>query len=143
MAAPTTGPCGDELHHRIPRCLLRLHDRAVSGALDGEGIEAWLEFEYEARRHGVDVEIGREDLAALVEASTVLLDAGEHRSIHESDFVRWGRRGGIATLKRYGRAWFAMLGRRRHGRVTRAELRRALAVLAGSPYRSPTPRPLR
>lgn len=123
---------GVELHHRIPRCLISLHDRANGAQLDGAGVEAWLEFEHEAARYGVGVEISREDLAELVEASTVLVPAEEHRRGHSeaSDFVRWGRRGGLRTLEKYGHAWFAMLGRRRHGRVTKAQLRHALAVLA-------------
>lgn len=117
MAAPTTGP---QVHHRIPRCLLRLHERAMSTDLDGEGIEAWLEFEYEARRHGVDVEISREDLAALVEASVVILDGADHRSAHSraGDFARWGRLGGLTTLRRYGSDWFSLLALRRWGRIS-------------------------
>ena len=124
MAAPTTGA---QLHHRIPRCLLRLRDRAMNCALDGEGIELWLEFEHEAMRYGVDVEISREDLAALVEASTVVLGAGEHRNGHseQGDFARWGRRGCLRTLELYGRAWFALLALRRWGRISPADLEAA------------------
>jgi hypothetical protein len=118
-----------ELHHAAPRCLLRLHKEARAGELDGAGVEAWLSWEEEAMRWRVPVEISREDLAALVEASTVEIAREEHRQLHESDFARWGRRGGLRTLERYGPAWFALLGRRRHGRATKAELRRALAVL--------------
>lgn len=33
------------------------------------------------------------------------------------NFVRWGRLGGLETFRRYGRPWFALLGRRRWGRV--------------------------
>jgi hypothetical protein len=120
-----------ELHHQAPRCLLRLHEKAYGAELDGAGIEAWLCWEEEAMRWRVPVEISRSDLAALVEASTVALSVEEHRQLHSeaSDFARWGRRGGLRTLERYGKAWFVLLGRRRHGRVTKAELRRALAVL--------------
>ncbi len=120
-----------ELHHCVPRCLLRLYDRAASHPdFDGEGIELWLEFEYEAMRYGVDAEISRDDLAALIEASTVLIEREEHRNGHESDFVRWGRRGGLETLCRYGSPWFALLARRRHGRISPAELAEAFASLA-------------
>ena len=111
-----------ELHHRVPRCLLRLHDRAVNGELDGGRIEAWLEFEHEAMRYGVDVEISREDLAELVEASTVLLARGEHRGGHQSDWQRWGRRGGLETARRYGSSWFALLALWRWGRISPADL---------------------
>jgi hypothetical protein len=111
-----------ELHHRVPRCLLRLHDRAVSGELDGAGIEAWLAFEHEAMRYGVDVEISREDLAELVEASAVLLARDKHRNGHQSDWQRWGRRGGLETARRYGSSWFALLALRRWGRISPADL---------------------
>ena len=45
-----------EIHHRVPRFLLRLYDEAHAGAgsLDGTGIEAWLNFEHEALLWGVD-----------------------------------------------------------------------------------------
>jgi hypothetical protein len=125
MAVPT------EMHHNVPRCLLRLRDRADAAALDGEGIELWLEFEYEAARYGVDPHMCRDDLAALIDASCVVMARAEYRATHESDFIRWGRRGGLETLQRYGRAWFALLGRRRHGRITRTQLTAAAADLAG------------
>ncbi len=115
-----------EIHHTVPQCLLRLHDEAYAGELDGAGIEAWLEWEAEAIRYGVDPDMSRVDLEALIEASTVSLRRDDHRVIHESDFVRWGRRGGLQTLRRYGRAWFVLLGRRRHGRITPEELRAGL-----------------
>ena len=122
-----------EIHHCVPQCLLRLHDQAHGSALDGEGIEAWLEWEAEALRWRVPPEIGREDLEALVEASCVVLEREEHRRIHSeaSDFARWGRRGGLATLQRYGHAWFALLGRRRHGRISSAQLMAAATELSG------------
>jgi hypothetical protein len=117
-----------ELHHRVPRCLLRLHDRAVSGEPDGAGIAAWLEFEHEAMRYGVDVEISREDMAELVEDSTVLLARDEHRNGHQSDWQRWGRRGGLETARRYGSSWFALLALRRWGRISPADLDAARAL---------------
>ncbi len=111
MSAPATATV--EVHHEIPRCLLRLRDRADAAGLTGEGIEFALEYEHEARRWGVDPDIGRKELAALVEGSTVELPAGEHRNEHAEDFRRWGRRGGLATVRRYGTAWFSLLARRR------------------------------
>jgi hypothetical protein len=114
-----------EIHHTVPRCLLTLRDKADACALDGEGIEAWLEYEHEAMRWGVDPDVSRDDLAALIDASTVALERDEHRSEHVSDFARWGRRGGRTTLERYGRAWFGLLALRRWGRIAPAELARA------------------
>ena len=123
-----------EIHHTVPRCLLRLRDRADAAPLDGEGIELWLEFEYEAMRYGVDVDISRDDLAELVGASVVVLDETDHRDVHSAagDFARWGRRGGLETLRRYGRGWFRLLGRRRHGRITPEELRAGLGPAPAS-----------
>ena len=37
-----------EAHHAAPRCLISLHEKANGTELDGEGIEAWLEWECEA-----------------------------------------------------------------------------------------------
>ena len=126
-----------EIHHTVPQYLLRLRDRADAAPLDGEGIELWLEFEYEATRYGVDPDISRDDLAAHIDASCVVMERAEHRATHSeaSDFVHWGRRGGLQTLRRYGRAWFALLGRRRHGRITPEELRAGMVP-------APAPLPL-
>lgn len=120
-----------EAHHQVPRCLLRLHDRAHSEApgaeITGEGIEAWLEYEMEAVRYGVSVDIERADLEALVAASVVILPAPDHRRGHAGagDFARWGRRGGQTTLSRYGTAWYSLLALRRWGRISAAELQEA------------------
>jgi hypothetical protein len=112
-----------ELHHAVPCCLLRLHDRALSHPnFDGEGIELWLEFEHEAMRYGVDADLSREDLEVLIEASTVLLPREEHRNGHESDFARWGSKGGRETLRRYGKDWFSLLALRRWRLITSEDL---------------------
>ena len=111
-----------EVHHTVPHYLLRLRDKADAAAFDGEGIELWLSFEHEAIRYGVDPDISRTDLAALIDASTVVMEHSEHRAHHERDFVRWGRRGGLVTLKRYGRAWFALLALRRWEKIAPAAL---------------------
>ena len=76
-------------------------------------------------RWRVPVEISREDLEALVDQSTAMLEQESHRLIHEGDWRRWGARGGRETLKRYGPRWFALLARRRWGRITAAELEAA------------------
>src|SRR5688572_15788218 len=112
-----------EAHHAAPRCLISLHERANDGtSLDGEGIQAWLEWEWEAMRCCVPVEISREDLEALVERSTVVLEREKHRLIHEGDWRRWGSRGGRETLRRYGPGWFVLLARRRWRRISLKEL---------------------
>jgi hypothetical protein len=118
-----------ELHHQLPRTLLKLHDAANdSDELDGAGIEAWLTWEDEAMLYGVDAEIRRADLEKLIERSTVAIPRAEHRQLHVSDFVRWGRRGGLATLRRYGTSWFTMLALYRWGRVSDADLEAARPV---------------
>ena len=121
-----------EVHHGVPRCLLRLRNRADAyPELDGEGIQLWLDYELEALRWSVNPDVSREDLAALVEGSTVELPREEHRDTHTGDFVRWGRRGGLATVKRYGTAWFSLLARRRWERITAEALAEAFAAMNG------------
>ena len=93
--------------------------------MDGEGIQAWLEWEWEAMRWRVPVEISRDELEALVERSTIVLEREKHRLIHESDWRRWGSRGGRETLRRYGPRWFSLLARRRWGRIGPEELEAA------------------
>ena len=115
-----------EIHHAAPRCLLRLHERANSlTTLDGQGIQAWLEWEWEAMRWCVPVEIPRADLEELVQRSEALLERERHRILHQSDWRRWGSRGGRETLRRYGSAWFSLLALKRWGRITAAELEAA------------------
>jgi hypothetical protein len=112
-----------EVHHSAPRCLLSLRDRAdAHPEFDGEGIQLWLDYELEALLYGIDPDISREELEALIEGSTVELSRAEHRDGHSCDFVRWGRRGGLATLRWYGTSWFSLLARRRWERISAAEL---------------------
>jgi hypothetical protein len=47
-----------------------------------------------------------------------VLDRERHRLIHAEDLRRWGRRGGLTTLRRYGSDCFALLALRRWGRIT-------------------------
>lgn len=112
----------EELHHTAPRCLISLHEKANGSSLDGEGIQAWLEWEMEAMRWRVPIEISRDDLEALVEGSGVVLEREKHRILHASDWQRWGSRGGKETLRRYGSDWFALLALRRWGRITAQDL---------------------
>src|SRR5215211_8318951 len=114
-----------EVHHAAPRCLLTLHERANGAELDGEGIQACVEWEIEAMRWRVPVEIDRSDLEALVEASEILLEKEKHRILHEGDWRRWGSRGGKETLRRYGTDWFALLALRRWGRLSSEDLEAA------------------
>ncbi len=121
-----------EVHHEVPRCLLRLRDRAdAHTGFDGEGMQYWLDFEMEAMLRGIDPDVSREDLAALVEGSTVEIGREEHRDAHAEDFARWGRRGGFATLRRYGTAWFSLLAQRRWGKVSAEALSEAFAAMNG------------
>ena len=107
-----------EVHHKIPRCLLRLRDEADAHTdLDGAALQAWLDYEIEAQEHGVDPDIPREALAELVETSTVEMDACEHQDGHAEDFRRWGRRGGLRTLALYGAPWFTLLALRRWEKI--------------------------
>ena len=119
------GAHNPEVHHAAPRCLLTLHEKANGASLDGEGIQAWVEWEIEAMRWRVPVEIDRSDLEALVEASEMLLERKKYRLLHQSDWRRWGARGGRETLRRYGPKWFALLALRRWDRITAAELEAA------------------
>jgi len=114
------------VHHAAPRCLVSLHERANGGTeLDGEGIQAWLEWEMEAMRWRVPIEISREEPGRLVEASEMVLERDRHRLLHERDWRRWGARGGRETLRRYGADWFSLLALRRWGRITASKLEAA------------------
>jgi hypothetical protein len=76
-------------------------------------------------------DVSREELASLVEGSTVELDWDEHRDRHAGDFARWGRRGGLATLTRYGTARFPLLAMRRWERITAETLVETFAAMNG------------
>lgn len=123
--------CRFEVHHRVPRCLLGFFDRAASGELDAAGLQAWFEWEEEAFRYGVNPDVSREDLVGLIDSSAAPVPAVEHRAGHSQsgDFVRWGRRGGLATLALYGRGWFVLLARRRWEKITAAQLEEEFAAI--------------
>jgi hypothetical protein len=108
------------IHHRIPRSLLKVYDRGHGPGLEPENLAAYFEWEEEAFRYGVNPDISRGELIRLIKGSTVEIAEDEHKASHSAagDFVRWGRLGGTKTLRRYGRPWFALLGRRRWGRVS-------------------------
>lgn len=73
-----------QVHHGVPRSLLTLHQKANGTSLDGEGIQAWVEWEMEALRWGVPIEISREELEALVDSSEVPRQEG-HQLLPEGD----------------------------------------------------------
>jgi hypothetical protein len=58
-----------ELHRRVPRCLLSLREKADAGGMDGAGLQAWMDYEHEALRWGVDPDVSRDELSALICAS--------------------------------------------------------------------------
>jgi hypothetical protein len=105
---------GPDVHRSAPRSLLKLFDAAPAGLAD------WSEFDAEAERWGIEVRgLSREDLTVRIESSTCEIPTTEHRRLHQeaSDFVRWGRRGGLRTLSLYGRPYFSLLARLRWGRI--------------------------
>ena len=113
-----------EVHHWVPRCLLAAHDGMLAHVrLDGEALQLWFEYEGLLLEFGLDPDISREGLEQAIEASAARVTYEEHRfKIHAPDWPRWGRKGGLATLERYGRDWFVHLARRRWNRITAGEL---------------------
>lgn len=103
-----------EAHHRLPQRLLGMYDRAVvSGRVD-----AWIDWESECGRYGVDPHTKREDLEHAIETSVVELTWTAHRlGEHAEDWPRWGRLGGLVTFARYGPEYYRLLGRRRWKRI--------------------------
>ena len=130
--APRPAMAAVEIHHQTPRCLLGLRDRADAHPipLSGEGLQLWLDYECEALRYGVNPDASRDELAALVEGSTVELPGEEHRAIHAGQWGEWGRLWGKETLKRYGTSWFSLLAHRRWGRVGEKVPAEVLGALA-------------
>ncbi len=120
-----------EIHHRVPRCLLRLRDRADAAGFTGEGIELAMDYEHEAMRWGVDPDVSREDLAAVIEGSAAEITREEHREGHAEDFARRGRLGGLRTLALYGAPWFSLLALRRWEKVGAEALAESLAAMRG------------
>lgn len=113
-----------EVHHRVPRRLLAAHDRMLAHhRWDGEALQLWFEYEGLLLEYGLNPDVTREELEEAIEVSAVKVSYEEHRSrIHAADWSRWGRKGGLATLERYGRGWFVHLARRRWSRITAGEL---------------------
>jgi len=120
-----------QIHHRIPRRLLKVWDGGHSSSLEPEDLAAWIEWEEEAYRYGVDPDVSREVLAALIKGSKVELGVEEHRAAHSDagDFARWGRLGGLKTFGLYGPRWFVLLARRRWEKITVTQLEEAFAAI--------------
>lgn len=78
----------------------------------------------------------------MVEGSTCEIPTEAHRWLHQDagDFVRWGRRGGLRTLARYGRPYFSLLARFRWGRV---EVEALIEHRAGSYHAEAKPEAVR
>ena len=89
-----------EVHHGVPRSLLTLHEKANGTSLDGEGIQAWVEWEMEAMRWKVPIEISREELEALVDSSEVPQLEGRHRILHEDTRSEPETVGGAGTASK-------------------------------------------
>jgi hypothetical protein len=102
-----------------------LHERANGLPLDGEGMQAWLEWEWEATRWRVPVEVSAAELGELVERGTGPIERECHRLVRGGDRAHWGFRGGRETLRRYGSDWYALLALRRWGRITAEDLEAA------------------
>ena len=113
-----------EVHHRIPRSLLSLHDRMMGcQELDGAALQAWFDFEEECYKRGVSPDLSREELRDAIENSTVEISCQEHRrEIHAADWPRWGRMGGLRVLELYGATYFRHLARLRWNRISAREL---------------------
>jgi hypothetical protein len=120
-----------QIHHRIPRRLLEVWDGGHGSSLESEDLAAWIKWEEEAYRYGVDPEISREVLAALIESSTVELAVEAHCAAHSEvgDFARWGRLGGLKTFNLYGTGWFVLLARRRWQKISAVQLEEAFAAI--------------
>lgn len=123
-------PARTEIHHTIPRSLLRLYDICFWSE-DAPGVDhacneprealriALDTFELECRRYGLDhMDLSRGLLEQIIKASEIEVSYEQHRrEIHAEDWRRWGRRGGLATLQRHGRDHFRRLALRRWGRA--------------------------
>jgi hypothetical protein len=90
-----------------------------------------MDYDLEVPRFGVDPDVSRDELADLIEGSTVEIPREEHREDHASDFTRWGRHGGLATVRRYGTAWFGLLAARRWERITAEVLSETFTAING------------
>ncbi len=72
-------------------------------------------FEEECRRYGIDhMDVSRGMLEMMIQKSEVELSWKQHRmEAHAGDWARWGRRGGLKVLEKYGREHFRALAMKR------------------------------
>ena len=88
-----------QIHHRIPCRLLKVWDGGHGSSLEPEDLAAWIAWEEEAYRYGVDPDVSREELAALIKGSTVELGVEAHRAAHSEDGASHGGAGsGVSRL---------------------------------------------
>jgi hypothetical protein len=50
--AASVSPEQQHIHHQVPRCLLRVYDRAQSPGLEPEDLQAWFDWQEEAFHAG-------------------------------------------------------------------------------------------
>lgn len=111
-------------HHRIPKVQLRRRGRLEAQTeLTGTAIQEWLDHEHECLRYGLLPDLSRDEFREKIEASVVEISYHEHRfRVHARQWAEWGRRGGLATLARYGHGHFRRLALRRWGKIPPGEL---------------------
>jgi hypothetical protein len=63
------------------------------------------------------------------------MDCEGHRLIRASGWQRWSRRGGLATLRRYGTSWCSLLALKRWGRLNAEDLALDRVVGHGLPIK--------
>jgi hypothetical protein len=68
-------------HRAVPRRLIEMHERANGLPLDGEGLQAWLEWEWDATRWRVPVEVSAAELREMVERGTGQIERECHRKL--------------------------------------------------------------
>ena len=78
-------PSAGRAHRAVPRRLVVLHERANGLPLDGEGIQAWLEWEWEAARWRVPAEVSAAELGEMVERGTGLIERECHRVLAQAE----------------------------------------------------------
>lgn len=117
---------GTEIHHRIPKSLLKLYDICFNSDLDYADpltlnkpttalAQALITFDEECSRYGINGrEISRGMLEMQIKDSEVQISKQQHRrQEHAEDWKRWGRKGGLRTLQLYGTDHFRELARKR------------------------------
>ena len=76
-------PSEGEAQQAVPRRLMELRERASAAGLDGEGIQAW--WEWEATRWRVPVDLSAAELRETVERGTGLIKRECHGTQPEDE----------------------------------------------------------